>query len=583
MIQSQILSDAYRKDIDGIRAIAVMAVILFHFGYLPNGYLGVDVFFVISGYLITKIIFKEINQNRFSITQFYLRRTRRIIPLVLFINALAILIGICVMLPDDLENLCQSVVSTNLFSNNILQYVTTGNYWDVSNEFKPLMHTWSLGIEEQFYLVYPVIFIIFSKRIRWILPILVALTLLSLLIFFTSHSEPSKFYLLPSRFFELSLGGMASIILKDRVVINKFKSVLIGLLFLFLFIDINLPQDLKLFLTILLTVGVLISAGSQDKISTFILENKLMIWIGKISFSLYMWHQLILAFARYFVFESFGIVEASGIFILIVILSYLSYSVIEQPFRNKNKIKNSVLLWITGIAFVLTTIVSLYIYQKGGIIKDIPELGIKMSEGKRKMHSAYNDKIYKRDVDFISTDKIKILVIGNSFARDWSNVLLESKYKDSIEVAYIYDIDKSKNVNERLGKADYIFFSNRTKAEFGDITKNYTIDTTKVWMLGTKNFGVNNGIYYNRRGNPDYCSSRVAIAKTFLDRNDSLKMQWKNKFVDIIGRVIDKDKKMPVFTPDCEFISQDCRHFTKSGAIYFSQFINDNSLVKIKK
>ena len=123
----------YRKDIDGLRAIAVLSVIFFHLGYLPNGYLGVDIFFTISGYLITKIVYAESVENKFSITQFYLRRIRRIIPLVLFTSSIAVLIGFFVMLPDDFENLCQSLIATNFFGNNILQLITTGNYWDIVN------------------------------------------------------------------------------------------------------------------------------------------------------------------------------------------------------------------------------------------------------------------------------------------------------------------------------------------------------------------------------------------------------------------------------------------------------------------
>jgi peptidoglycan/LPS O-acetylase OafA/YrhL len=128
-----VINDGYRHDIDGLRTIAVLSVIIFHFGYLPYGYLGVDIFFVISGYLITKIIDTETRSNKFSIKQFYLRRIRRILPLVLVITIIAIAIGFFVMLPDDFENLVQSIVATNLFSNNILQFITTGNYWDVVN------------------------------------------------------------------------------------------------------------------------------------------------------------------------------------------------------------------------------------------------------------------------------------------------------------------------------------------------------------------------------------------------------------------------------------------------------------------
>ena len=159
-----ISSRGYRKDIDGLRALAVLPVIIFHLGYMPNGYLGVDVFFVISGFLITGIIYREVLENRFSILNFYLRRTRRIIPLVSFICVFSLLIGCFFMLPDDLENLAQSVIATNFFSNNILPVITTKNYWDILNEFKPLMHTWSLGVEEQYYLFYPLIFVFLAKK-----------------------------------------------------------------------------------------------------------------------------------------------------------------------------------------------------------------------------------------------------------------------------------------------------------------------------------------------------------------------------------------------------------------------------------
>ncbi|MFD0778303.1 acyltransferase family protein [Flavobacterium myungsuense] len=199
----------YRNDIDVLRAIAVLAVILFHMGYLPNGYLGVDVFFVISGYLITKIIYVEAIENKFSIYQFYLRRIRRIIPLVLFTTFVALITGLFVMLPDDLENLSQSVIATNFFANNILLKITTVNYWNIINDYKPLMHTWSLGIEEQFYLVYPLLFLICNKkRVKWVLPILVVLTGFSLLLFVISTNEAAKFFTIPFRFLSYHLEAL---------------------------------------------------------------------------------------------------------------------------------------------------------------------------------------------------------------------------------------------------------------------------------------------------------------------------------------------------------------------------------------
>jgi len=573
-MENIISNKSYREDIDGLRTIAVMSVIFFHFGCLPNGYLGVDVFLVISGYLITKIIHKEVLRNEFSIIQFYLRRTRRIIPLVLFVNIIALIIGFVVMLPDDFENLSESVVATNAFSNNILQYITTGNYWDVVNEFKPLMHTWSLGIEEQFYIIYPLIFLISGlKRVRWILPILLTLTLVSIIMFFTSSNDSSKFYLIPYRFFELAIGGLGAFFLKDKLIQNKFKWLFVLLLLSLLLFDLHLPNSIKLFFTIILSLAILISENDKYGISTFILENKLSVALGKISFSLYMWHQLVLAFARYAFLGKINVYEGIFLLALIIILSILSYIFIEQPFRNKKRISTQKLLYITGIIFIATTSYSIYIYLHSGIVKNFPELEITKSNVQRNMHSKYNDRIYKLETDFKSTKKIKVLVVGNSFARDWANVLLESNYKDSIELCYIYDIYKSENTNDKLQKANYIFISEINRNDLKNIQSKFTIDTTKLWVTGTKNFGFNNGVFYNHKKNAEYYLQRTNIEDGVLENNSLLKKDWKEKYIDLIEVNIDAQKLVPVFTTDHKFISQDCRHLTHSGAVYFAKLL----------
>ena len=575
-MENIISNKGYREDIDGLRTIAVMSVIFFHFGCLPNGYLGVDVFLVISGYLITKIIHREVLKNEFSLVQFYLRRTRRIIPLVLFVNIIAIIIGFIVMLPDDLENLSESIVATNVFGNNILQFLTTANYWDVVNEFKPLMHTWSLGIEEQFYIIYPLIFLICGlKRVRWILPILLTLTLVSLIMFFTSNNEPSKFYLIPYRFFELAIGGLGAFFLKEKVIQHKFKWVLILLLLVIMLIDLHLPDSIKLFFTIILSIGILISENDRYGISAFILENKLSISLGKISFSLYMWHQLVLAFSRYAFLGKINFQEGCFLLAIIIILSVLSYFFIEQPFRNKKRISTPKLLYTTGIIFIVTTGYSLYIYMHSGVVKNFPELEISKSNVQKNMHSKYNDRIYKLEVDFKATKKIKVLVIGNSFARDWANILLESSYKDSIELCYIYDIYKSENTNTKLQKADYIFMSEINRNDLKIIQSKFILDTAKLWVTGTKNFGFNNGIFYNHEKNAEYYLQRTNLEEGFLENNNLLKEDWRGKYIDLIGVNVDLKNTVPVFTSDHKFISQDCRHLTHSGALYFAKLLTN--------
>ncbi|MCP4745148.1 MAG: acyltransferase [Desulfobacteraceae bacterium] len=570
----------YRDDIDGLRALAVLSVIVFHLGYLPNGFLGVDVFFVISGYLITGIIYNEIKKNNFSIVNFYIRRIRRIIPLSIFIVLISLIIGIFTMLPDDLENLSQSAFATNLFGNNILQAITTKNYWDVVNEYKPLMHTWSLGIEEQYYFFYPLLILVIKKKIdKWLLPLLFFLTVISLGLYFLPFREHEKFYLIPFRFYELSLGGIAAIWMQNKVIDHVFSTVLIfALIAMLCFKFFLLPDSIVLPITIVLTLGVLVSANSKSKMGSFILENFLFVGIGKISFSLYMWHQVLLAFTRYFWVQELRAIHLVILVILTFALSILTYHLIEQPFRNKNTVSIRVLLITVCSAFAVTSAASFYIYFKSGVLKDVPELGISKSQAKRKFHTLYNRRIFEYDDNFTSKDKIKVLVVGDSFGRDWANVLLESKHKDKLEISYFFKLENYMELKDRAQKADIVFWSRprlKSVQELG-------IDKSKMWAVGTKNFGNSNGIFYNYKGD-DYYMQRTQMESGLWEENEILKQQWGNRLIDYIEKVTDDNKTVPVFTPLGKFISQDCRHLTQSGAKYFAQLFKDDLALILKK
>ncbi len=568
----------YRRDIDGLRAIAVVAVIIFHFGGLPNGYLGVDIFFVISGYLITDIINRELNENRFSIVNFYIRRTRRILPLTLFIVFVSLSIGVFVMLPDDLENLAQSVVATNLFSNNILQSITTKNYWDVVNEYKPLMHTWSLGVEEQYYIIYPLLLLLIGRHHKkLLLPTLIILTIVSFFLYFLSFEKYVIFYHLPFRFFELALGGIAALYLKNKVIVHNYSAFFVIGLILILCLNLNfLPSQYTLLITVMLTLGIIVTANDKNKISSFILQNKASVSIGLISFSLYMWHQVILSYARYFVVKELEILHLSVIFFLTVLLSWITYYLIENPFRNKNIIRTGFLFSVVGILFTITTLPSLYIYWKGGVIRDIPELGIIETNAMRNVHANYNHRIYEYDKPFSDRqNKIKVLIIGNSFARDWANVLLQSKYNGDIDLSYVYNPINQPDFKTRIESSDIIFYSTASR----QLVKTLDINESKLFVVGTKNFGKNSGYFYNYSGS-DYFAQRTFMEDGYLKDNDKLKREWGDRYFDLIGKIIDGNNTVPVFTPNNMFISQDCRHFTKAGAQYFASLF-ENELSSI--
>lgn len=570
----------HRTDIDGLRAIAVLAVMAFHFGYFPNGYLGVDVFFAISGYLITGIIYNESIENRFSLKQFYIRRVRRIIPLILFIDLVALITGLLVMLPDDLENLSQSIIATNFFSNNILQEVTTKNYWDAANEYKPLMHTWSLGIEEQFYLLYPIPFLLLRKaNPRWLTILLLLLTTASLYLLFAPYGLHRKFYLLPFRFFELSSGGLLAIITRGKVMPAWLQNAGILLLLAIFLFAAPLPGNVKICLTVLATILILAHTPNTGMRTNLLLQNTPLVAIGNISFSLYMWHQLVLAFTRYFVLQHITPVHTILILALIFLLATATYFLIEQPFRNAKKIGAKTLLWVTGITFLLTTSASWYIYRSAGVMHDVPELDITKAAAKTDMHAQYNESAYDLNKSFDTGSKIKVLIVGNSFARDWVNVLRESKYYSRLDISYVPNMRTCTDINTRLQQAQYILFSERRKKHIALFMETYPIDTSKVWIIGTKNFGTNNGIFYNKRRDKNYYTQRTLPISTFKTLNDSLKHDWGNRYIDLLTMVSDKNGTVPVFTPQHKFISQDCRHLTQNGAIYFARLLEQRGFL----
>lgn len=560
---------AYRKDIDGLRAVAVIAVILFHLGLLPNGYLGVDIFFVISGYLITGIIFREACRGTFRLTSFYERRIRRILPLALFVTAAALCIGFFVMLPDDLENLAQSVIATNFFANNILQAITTRNYWDVVNEYKPLMHTWSLGVEEQFYLIYPLLFL-FVQRFGtgYLLPAIAFILVASLLLFLAPFPDYQKFYYLPFRFFELSAGGLVAIRQARRPVVVVGSGWAIVPLAAILFLNVALPSTPVLLVTVMLSCLAVSCIQPGQSPHAWLLENRWVVFLGTISYSLYMWHQVVFAFARYGLFEELRGWSIVLLMVLVVAFSVFSYHLIEQPFRKRGKCSLRLLLSVVlGFSFA-TTAAAGWLYLRAGVVRDVPELEIVAGSGQRGMHAGYNHRIDEHNREFESAG-LKVLVIGNSFARDWANVLLESQWGGRFELSYLPDSNRSDQLRERWAAADVVFWSEAAP----EVIKLAGQDQSKLYVVGTKNFGKSAGIFYNRRG-AGYFKQRVLPDGGFISANLQAKQFFGERYIDLMEPVMDTEGRVQVFTPSGKFISQDCRHLTRAGARYYAQLLS---------
>lgn len=349
---------SYRPDIDGLRAIAVLAVVFYHMGspWLASGFIGVDIFFVISGFLITQVSLRRLQQGNFTIGQFIERRVRRILPALLVMIALCAPIAWVSMLPDDLENFGQSTVATILSANNLLLWLTSG-YFQLENEFKPLYHTWSLAIEEQFYLLFPFVLaglVAAWRRRRWRGPAL-ALALLPLLaslilgLFGTGWIPRNGNYLLPfGRIWEIGAGAVAAAGLSWQASRTAATPALasgrsglllrgLGLLVLLLSLIVIRPSTpfpgTTTLLPVLGTLLLLAVPPQQRRGIDRLLAQPLLVAIGLISYSLYLWHQPVLAFLRIRSLQEPGLTEMAAALLLMTALAVASYLLVERPCR----------------------------------------------------------------------------------------------------------------------------------------------------------------------------------------------------------------------------------------------------------
>jgi peptidoglycan/LPS O-acetylase OafA/YrhL len=343
----------YRREIDGLRALAVIPVILFHAGFqaFNGGFVGVDVFFVISGYLITTIIISELEDGKFSIINFYERRARRILPALLFVMFVCLPFAWLWLLPEDIKIFSQSLVAVSVFSSNIFFYNTSG-YFDTLAELKPLLHTWSLAVEEQYYLFFPIFLMVtwrFGKR--WILALLAVIFLVSLgLSQWLSVVKPmAGFFLLPARGWELLVGSFSAFYLSTYQTshsnnwLNDAGSATgLALVILAIFAFNNQTPSPSLY-TLVPTLGaaLIILYGTSNTYVGKLLGAKLFVGIGLLSYSAYLWHQPLLAFAKNRFTYNLSETVTLTIVALTFMLSWFSWKYVESPFRNKLKFNRS--------------------------------------------------------------------------------------------------------------------------------------------------------------------------------------------------------------------------------------------------
>ena len=339
----------YRKEIDGLRAIAVLPVILFHAGFsgFTGGYIGVDIFFVISGYLITSIILEEITNNQFSIIRFYERRARRILPALSIVLVFTSIAAFIFMPADLLKDYSQSLASVATFTSNIFFYLKSG-YFSTASDEKPLLHTWSLAVEEQYYIFFPVmiysLWFIGKKRLANLIILLSLASLIYSQYLSKIGSVNANFYLIFSRAWELFLGSLIAFFsLKTSLSSTKnWKKEILGVLGLLLitfsitYYDKHTPFPSFYALVPVIGSGLIITFSDKNTFVGQLLAHRFLVAIGVISYSLYLWHQPLLAFLRLKTVGEPTIEMLIFAIALTFIFSILSYRFVEKPFRNKN-------------------------------------------------------------------------------------------------------------------------------------------------------------------------------------------------------------------------------------------------------
>lgn len=370
----------YRPEIDGLRAIAVISVIIYHLNenWLPGGFLGVDIFFVISGFLITGIIITEIQQNSFSFKQFYTRRIKRIYPAFITVMALVSFIASAIFIYNDFNKLRKTIELAIAFLSNFYLGLTQG-YFDLSANENPALHIWSLAVEEQYYLIFPLILTLAYKNFREIKVLFIITLILFFILLSTSFipasfykevlHQPNIYYLSNLRFPELLVGSLLAIYhCSNKIQLSTQVSNILAilstlLLFSCLFLmnnDIAFIPGVTLILPCIFT-ALIIHTTSQNNIIKLCLSNKAIVFIGKISYSLYLYHWIFIALAYYITGEKqINNQSIAIVTVLTIIFSVLSYYLIEQPIRKSKLTFKQSFLYIYFIPSLLLLGFNLY-------------------------------------------------------------------------------------------------------------------------------------------------------------------------------------------------------------------------------
>ena len=452
------MSIKYRPEIDGLRFIAVFAVIIYHADIyfnnkflLPGGFLGVDIFFVISGYLIGKLIHFQINTGSFSINSFLIRRIRRIFPALFFMCFLSAVFGYFFLFSASFTDLLNSIMSSIFFISNYHYYFSGHVYGADTLLVKPLIHTWSLSIEIQFYLIISILIFILSKKkfqktsnFIYIFLIFLSFFISNSLVHFNNNLN---FYFILTRLWELLTGYyLVNIEKKNNKFITKYSIQLTFIslsLIIFSFIFFSNEKFHPTFKTLPIVIGtslfILFIKNSPFLLKIF--SNKILVFLGLMSYSLYIWHYPIFVFSKYLNITQGEILNKFMIIIVLFVSSYLSFNYIEKPFRTRNNYFFKNFKYFFSYSIIFSSLFFLYFFYSNNYflnfknIKLSEKLNDKFYFDNKFYLDEFNDELKKyENLEYSNNNKKKVLIVGNSYGADMFLI-----FKRNEKLFYKYD------------------------------------------------------------------------------------------------------------------------------------------------
>ncbi len=556
----------YRSDIDGLRGVAVLSVILYHFNFIffSGGYLGVDIFFVISGYLISLIILTDIKKKKFSLIEFWKRRTIRILPSLFSVILFSLIIFIFLMPQEEFEKYLESIISSiYFFSNFYFQF--QANYFDISSEYKPLLHTWSLAIEEQFYILFPVIILILFKRNYLFFFILLFLFSLAFsqwsgnlnrsypfiereLLFF-NQSYFAQFMFPFGRIWELLLGFFAAYIVfkkKKFIFANKGKNLTNISFFLLLFsiilFDKNTPYPSFYTLIPCLSVFCLIIFKDEESLAYKILSKKYLVKIGIISYSLYLFHYPIFSIFKYSLIDIDKNLFYTFISLLIVFtISFLNYEFIEKKFRFQIRFsytfKAILFLYVFLSVFILIYSSSLKPFHQDHLSQNI----LNSFETSNEVNKCFKNNVAAKNFTCqfgnLNKENFDFIILGDSHSVSYHNFFKKYSKEKNLKAALIASpaCIPLLNTYTLSNKESKFNCKNNIENTYKFIKKN----KIKNVILISRWTNYTDGNYLGNKAN--YISVKEYGPRNFIESKNSFKLGIKNtisKFSKINTNVI---------------------------------------------